>query len=296
MTRAGGTGLACLAAFVAGCGGAIETFQDPDAPRGVTVDAPRGVTVDAPRGVTVDAPNVTRTDAPPVTVDAPNVTRADAPPVTGAPRLGAHNLVFHRPNGNVANINSAGLTTTPGSAIFVLEGRGDIGQFSLPTDNKGNSPYVQLGDTHAYVPSFPNSGTGSYAFLDATGGADHVVTAGTPASDEITMVVVEVVNGRRIQDVQWIEVVAPGTLRSAQVTTTGPATLIAVWWGDADVQPSDQTAVPGDGFTVIESVLFSGALVQCAVATKDVAAAGSYDVTWSATPIQGAQMWLVAVQ
>ena len=38
------------------------------------------------------------------------------------------------------------------------------------------------------------------------------------------------------------------------------------------------------------------ALVQGAVATRDVSAAGSYNVTWIATPLQGAQLWLIAVQ
>ena len=40
----------------------------------------------------------------------------------------------------------------------------------------------------------------------------------------------------------------------------------------------------------------AGALVQCFVATKDVEASGQYDVTWTSTPAQGAQLWLVAVQ
>jgi hypothetical protein len=71
--------------------------------------------------------------------------------------------------------------------------------------------------------------------------------------------------------------------------------LVAFWWGDAGVQ-QDKTALPNNGFTVVDSILLSGELVQCAVATKDVAAAGRYDVTWTATPSQGAQLWLVAVQ
>ena len=33
-----------------------------------------------------------------------------------------------------------------------------------------------------------------------------------------------------------------------------------------------------------------------AAAVKNVTAAGTYDVTWKATPTQGAQLYLVAVQ
>ena len=46
---------------------------------------------------------------------------------------------------------------------------------------------------------------------------------------------------------------------------------------------------------MIDSLLEEGSLVQCAVAVKHVEKAGTYDVNWTATPIQGAQMWLVAV-
>jgi hypothetical protein len=32
------------------------------------------------------------------------------------------------------------------------------------------------------------------------------------------------------------------------------------------------------------------------VAVRQVSAAGTYNVTWTSTPIQGAQLWLAAVQ
>jgi hypothetical protein len=104
-----------------------------------------------------------------------------------------------------------------------------------------------------------------------------------------------VLDGSYVHAFEWNEVLAGSPLTSKRVTTTGPATLIAFWWGDADVS-QDKTAVPNNGFVVIESVLTSGALVQGAIAVKNVAAAGTYDVAWTATPRQGAQLWLVAVQ
>ena len=61
-------------------------------------------------------------------------------------------------------------------------------------------------------------------------------------------------------------------------------------------EPDDKTATPDNGWNVVDWVLLSGALVQCAVAVREVTDAGSYDVTWQATPTQGAQMWLIAVQ
>jgi hypothetical protein len=121
----------------------------------------------------------------------------------------------------------------------------------------------------------------------------------TPAEDEITLATV-VVAGTKIQDFVWNEVIAGrwfnrNKIRTKAVTTTGPATLVAFWWGDAGVR-NDKKARPNNGFRVIDSVLESGALVQCAVAVKRVESAGTYDVTWKAEPVQGAQLWLLAVQ
>ena len=95
---------------------------------------------------------------------------------------------------------------------------------------------------------------------------------------------------------EWNEVLAGSPLRSRSVTTTGPATLIAFWWGDGALIRSNKAAVPNNGLAVVDAVLSAGELMQCAVAVKTVAAGGRYDVTWKATPRQGAQLWLVAVE
>lgn len=215
--------------------------------------------------------------------------------VPGQPGVGAHGLAFHRLNANSpAMISSPALDTqATGSTMVVSVGRGNRYVFELPTDTKGNAPYQLLDTEHAYT-DYPDSGTALYAFPNMVGGSGHVVRNTTPEDDEITLAAVEVVNGTRIQQVVWSEELgAPLTSRS--VTTTGPATLVAFWWGDAGVD-SNKTAVPNNGFVVIDSILQSGALVQCAVAVKNVAAAGTYDVTWTATPPQGAQLWLVAIE
>ena len=86
------------------------------------------------------------------------------------------------------------------------------------------------------------------------------------------------------------------TLNSGTVTTTGPATLVAVWLGEAYIY--NMSAVPGDGFKAIDSYLHlppnSG--VQAAVAVKQVDKAGTYSVTWNGSPAQGAILWLFAFQ
>lgn len=163
-----------------------------------------------------------------------------------------------------------------------------------PTDNAGNT-FVQLGVPHIYT-LWPNSGTSLYACEKAVGMVGHMVTVAKPkVTDETTLSVVEITSGGSLRDVQWREVLSGQALTSADVATTGPAVLIAWWWGDAGVD-QDKTAVPNNGFAVIDSVLSSGALVQGAVAVRQVDAAGTYNVTWVSTPQQGAQLWIVAVQ
>ncbi len=228
--------------------------------------------------------------SPPGTPDFPGHT-------PGSPGLGAHSLTFHRyyASSNPSTIRSAEMETAPsGSTIVVSVGRGNFGAHDLPADNKGNAPYEQLGDAHTYT-NWPYSGTALYAFTSMSGGDGHVVSAATPPEDEVTLAAVEVIEGSYVQAFAWNEVLAGSPLKSRSVTTTGPATLVAFWWGDAGVA-EDKTAVPNNGFAVIDSVLESGELVQCAVAVKNVSEAGTYDVTWTATPRQGAQLYLVAVQ
>lgn len=214
----------------------------------------------------------------------------------GAPHLGAHGLSFYgyQANSN-ATLDSPALTTQPtGSTLVVSAGRGSLAASAPPTDNKGNAPFVALGVPHAYT-KWPTSGTAVYAFEGAVGGPNHVVTNTNEPGDEITLAVVEVQDGAHVQDAEWIEKLEGQPITSAKVTTTAPATLVAFWWGDAGVD-GDKMATPNNGFTVIDSLGQAGALVQCFVATKDVGAAGEYDVTWTSNPAQGAQLWLVAVQ
>lgn len=235
-----------------------------------------------------DAPGVPDDGAP---LDVPGHT-------PGMPGLGAHGMRFyHFQASSPSSISTPPLDTQPsGSTIVVGVGRGDITQFALPTDNKGNAPYRQLGDIHKYDPAYPNSGTGAYAFTSAKGGPDFMVRTTTPPEDEITLAAVEVIEGSTIQDFEWNEVTS-GPLTSRSVTTTGPATLIAFWWGDGFPDTTPQTATPNNGFVVVDAnVQELHSFVQCAVAVKNVTAAGTYDVTWEATPPQGAQLWLIAVQ
>lgn len=221
---------------------------------------------------------------------------ADAPPITSIKSVGAHTLVYYGLHVNEEPaIATAALATQPGSLMVASVGRGDITAFAAPTGSQGGV-YDRVDGPHNYT-HYQGSGTALYQKANATTGGGYTVTVSNKPSDEITLAVVEILGGGTVRSV-WNEVVQPQNavpLTSKSITTTGPATLVAFWWGDAP-EPQNKTAVPNNGFTVIDSILKEGALVQCAVAVKEVSAAGTYDVTWTATPTQGAQMYLLAIE
>lgn len=218
------------------------------------------------------------------------------PPPGSTPTLGAHALVFHISKGSVGPLLSTPpLTTQSGSTLVALVGKGSVWNLGLPIDNKGNAPWVQVGAIHEYT-NWPGEGTAVYAFNSIVGGPNHIVSVDDAnVWDEVTFALVEVKNGGVIQDYKWNEVLKPGALTSQSVTTTGPATLIAVWYGD-DASSTPSNPVPNNGFTVIEGNGNATESVQMFVATKDVPGAGTYNVTWNTTPVQGAQLYLIAVQ
>jgi hypothetical protein len=235
---------------------------------------------------------------------------ADVPPhMPGTPGAGAHGLAYYKladPNpASTASISTPKITTSAtGSTIIVSVGRGDITKFATATvtDTAGNAPYQKQGPQP--YENFDKSGTALYTFADARGGPGFQVTTSTGQNgngqlDEITIAAVEVVEAVQIVAQVWNRPSQPSAsapITSNSVTTTGPATLVAFWWGDAFPR-TPQSATPGNGFSLIDTNAYeTDSFVQCAVAVKNVSGAGTYNVTWTSTPVQGAQLWLVAVQ
>lgn len=211
--------------------------------------------------------------------------------------LGAHTLLTH-PNGlGVSPAVSASITTQPsGSALLVLAG-GYADNATRPSDNYANA-WKRVGRTAVYNGYGNSFDVRAYLAMPARGGANHrfsLLKNAHPVG-EITVPVIEIRNAAKLQDVAQ-NYPAPGlVVTSGSVTTTAPATLLAVWWGDGPVKR--MTAAPNNGFSVIENFLElpddSG--VQCAVAVREVASAGTYNVSWTGAPVQGAILWLFAFQ
>jgi hypothetical protein len=211
------------------------------------------------------------------------------------PRLGAHGLNYHAYEGNPATI-ALNLRRRQSGASFVLVGVGGlVTSFAAPVGASGNT-FTAQGPVLQYIP-YPGYGNALYACSSYQAGATLAISSikQTDPGGEFTLTVVEVLDANKLQALRINYPKADQPQRSDAVTTTGPALLLAWWWGDADGKRA-HTARPGAGFVVLESILLRGGLVQCCLAYKIVEEAGSYDVTWQSSPQQGAILWLAALQ
>lgn len=252
-----------------------------------------------------------------VTVLAMMASTGHAAEPVGEVALGAHTLLVQADSkGTSLAITQPVDTQADGSSLLVLIG-GYTSNADAPTDRYANR-WRQLGHSVAYRGYQGRFDAKAYVAVAAKGGAGHVVSIvkDNPAEGEITVPFVEIRHAGVLQDVAQNypvpsvldkatrvvhKIVRAGgtssvTLTSGEVTTTAPATLVAIWWGDAPVY--QMTAVPNNGFKVIDSLLKlpPESAVQCAVATRQVEKAGTYDVSWTGAPQQGAILWLFAFQ
>lgn len=189
-------------------------------------------------------------------------------------------------------------TAASGSTVLVWTGRGigsDVNTADLPQSSiTANGAPIQIGSTQTYAPLWKDSSEALYAWPQYLGGLGNIINFPVPhQSDEISTVTVEVLNGGDIADYSFVKIIS-GANTSGTVTTTGPATLVAIWGGDAGANVSN--AVPNNGFSVIEMQSQANCGVEVTAATRDVSAAGTYSVAWSPNIPQGAHLWLVAIQ
>lgn len=211
--------------------------------------------------------------------------------------IGAHTLYWQGYNAGSSPADTSPIDTQATGSSLIVFNAGFASNDQPPTDNYANA-WSRLGSPVVYTGYDGVFDVKAYVALAGKGGNGHSVSIvkNGQADGEITMPFIEVKNAGVLQSVAQNYPSTNATITSGNVTTTGPATLVAVWWGDAFVL--DMTTAPGQGFTVIESFLQlpANSAVQCAVAYKQVAAAGTYNVTWSQAPAQGAPLWLFAFQ
>jgi hypothetical protein len=231
------------------------------------------------------------------------VAVAGCVPAQGAPgvptvSLGAHTLQTQSEGLGTNPVITDPITTQQhGSSLIVFNG-GYSSNALDPIDNYSNR-WKQLGNDVPFGNGYGDRfNVKAYVALAAKGGPGHTVSfiKNGNAAGEISVPFIEIKDAGVLKDVSQTYAPTGTTMSSGTVTTSGPATLIAVWWGDGGVKR--MSAVPNNGFTVIDSYLKlpDNSGVQCAVAYKQVAAAGRYNVSWQGAPAQGAILWLLAFQ
>lgn len=213
----------------------------------------------------------------------------------GKPELGAHTLLTHDQGKGIAPARTDAITTdTTGSTLLALS-MGRSPNFGPPVDSYHND-WKPIGRRNMYA--FGPFYTAIWATVAAKGGAGHTLSADKPNDpvDEISLALIEIRNAARIADAVYAYPQKGMRMTAGKVKTKGPGTLIAIWGGDSS--ELKHTAVPSDGFRVIDSYLNLGPSsgVQVAVAVKQVDRAGTYTVSWDATPEQGAACYLIAVE
>lgn len=234
----------------------------------------------------------------------PSVLANEADPVRIS--SGAVRQRIYRASPAKGSLTTEAITTqAAGSILLASVARGTWAAApDAPTDSRGNS-YTLVGATHAYT-DWPTSATGLYRALAASGGSGHTfsMTFGDigGVGDEVSISVVEVAGAKSIEDSSWVERPRGSTLESAPVTTSGPALLVAWWWGTGKVRPAGakHAAMPVEGFAIVPAATAltspnEDGYVQVAVAYRFVKAAGTYKVTWM-TDDEGAQLYLVALR
>ena len=247
----------------------------------------RGYVAACCRGTTVAA----------LMVAASGATLAQAAAAT-LPALGAHTLQTQSEGLGTSPVVTRPITTQPRDSSLIVFNGGYSSNDASPEDSYGNR-WKQLGNDVPFGNGYGDRfNVKAYVALDAKGGSGHIVSFAKngDAAGEISVPFVEITHAGVLQDVSQNYAPTGLVMTSASVTTTGPATLLAVWWGDGGVKR--MTAVPNNGFVVIDSFLKlpDNSGVQCAVAYKQVVAAGTYNVSWTGAPAQGAILWLFAFQ
>ncbi|WP_448097382.1 hypothetical protein [Luteibacter yeojuensis] len=223
---------------------------------------------------------------------APQVAAGDPPP-----SLGAHVFLGQGEGLGVSPAVTPPVDTQPRGSVFVVFSAGYASNDAVPRDTYGNR-WKTLGHAMTYANYGDRFDVKGYVALEGKGGRGHTVSIVKrgEARGELSLPFVEVRNASRVQAIAQSYAEPSLVVASGDIEVDGPATLLAFWWGDGGVKR--MSAVPGDGFQLIDAFveLPDESGVQGAVAWRQVTAAGTYRVHWTAAPVQGAALWIIAIR
>lgn len=219
------------------------------------------------------------------------------PEVPAAPMLGSHVLLWHEDGSGPATAVTPAIDTQASGSSLLAFSAGYASNTSLPIDNKGNA-WTPLGAPVVYRGYNGQFDVKAYVVASAHGGSGHqlsIAKNGVPFG-EITIPFIEIRQSAGLHAIAQNYPASAPVVTSGSVTTSAAATLVAVWWGDAT--GLQHSAIPNNGFSIIENFvsLPPNSAVQCVVAVRQVGAAGTYNVSWSQSPSEGAILWLLAYQ
>jgi len=214
-----------------------------------------------------------------------------------APSLGAHVFLGQGEGLGSSPATTPAMTTQARDSVFVAFNAGYASNDARPSDTYGNT-WKRLGHAATYANYGDRFNVNAWVALGGRGGANHtvsIVKRGEPKG-ELSLPFVEVRDARRVAAFAQSYADPSLVVASDAIEVDGPATLLAFWWGDGGVK--QMTATPGDGFTLIDAFvqLPDESGVQGAVAWRQVSEAGRYRVHWTAAPVQGASLWIIAIQ
>jgi hypothetical protein len=214
-----------------------------------------------------------------------------------APSLGAHVFLAQGEGLGVSPATTPPVDTQAQGSLFLVFNAGYASNDSTPHDTYANR-WGPLGQPQAYANYGHRFAVRAYVAANGKGGPAHGVSIEKrgEAKGELSLSFVEVRHASRVASFARTYAGEALQVVSGTVTVDGPATLLAFWWGDGGVKR--MRVSPGDGFTLIDAFvqLPDESGVQGAVAWRQVTAAGSYRVHWTAAPVQGAALWLIALQ
>jgi len=206
--------------------------------------------------------------------------------------LGQHTLLgVYDGDGTNPVATASRNTQTSGSSFIVWYG-GYTSNSSTPTDNKGNT-YTHIGTDQFYANYSNAFNTRSFKCDNGAGGSGHIVSIPLPGqpAGEISALFFEVKNSTSLTQLVQDYPASGTTHNSSNIVVTKKATIVSVWSGDGPF--TNNTAVPGNGFTQIENYTawaVGRTGVQTVVCAKEVDP-GTHQVTWTVSPNQGGIMY-----
>lgn len=143
---------------------------------------------------------------------------------------------------------------TSASGSIIVAGGAFQGTFSSQTDNKSNSPYVQV-DSERIIDTANSAKIRMYYFQNAAGGSSHTTTLATTTAQPITALMCEITgaatSGALVASNGGNDASSPYGNAVSVTPPAGNHILIAMFGGNSSSNPATQAET--QGFTILSN-------------------------------------------